>query len=81
LFASSPAQLKASIQPQANGHIVQAAGAQHVGSLEQHGLAAEGQIHSTLRRLVQTVQQAQQCAFARAIGTNECHLLARENLE
>jgi len=52
-----------------------------VGSLEQHGLAAEGKIHSTLSWLVQSIQQAQQCAFARTIGTNECHLLTRENLQ
>ena len=62
-------------QPEGQCHIGLHTGTQHVRALEQHGLAGcgAGQAHRARAGWHQAVQQAQQRAFAAAVGAHQGH--------
>ena len=67
-------------QPQSQGHVACHRQAQHVRALEQHGLRHVGLgLHTALYRQQQPVDQAQQRAFARAVGADQRNALARRD--
>eukprot|EP01136_Pigoraptor_vietnamica_P011839 Opistho-1_new@51144 len=65
------------LEPQAQRHIGLGTGAQHVGMLEQHGLAHRKiDLQAAAAGPHQAVQGAQQGAFAAAVGADQRHAFA-----